>query len=63
MKNSYRILKVRDTKFIVQKRFMIFWWRTRQDLICPAWMSHLSDSYYVDLKFESYEKALKYINS
>lgn len=63
MKNSYRILKVRDTKFIVQKRFMIFWWRTRQYLECPAWVNRWQDCYYVDFKFESYEEAYKYIEN
>lgn len=66
----FRILKIRDVRrdhfgelhmmptFIVQKRFLLFWWRTEK------YWRHKNDTVgnWVTYKFDTEKEALKYIN-
>jgi hypothetical protein len=62
MENKKIIIEKRKDVFIIKKRFLFFWWRTEQELIVPSFTRTVSDIYYKDLEFTSYEDAKKYIN-
>jgi hypothetical protein len=62
MENKKIIIEKRKDVFIIKKRFLFFWWRTEQELIVPSFTRTVSDTYYKDLEFTSYEDAKKYIN-
>jgi hypothetical protein len=62
MSGNMIIIKNGKGLFIVKKRFLFFWYVTMKYLVVPFFTKSVSDTYYQDLEFNSWEEAKKYID-